>query len=40
MELCDSILEKIMAQNETFSSRDDAPAALLAELDEIVKEAV
>jgi len=38
--LCDSLLEKIIAQDSTFTSRDDAPSALLTELDEIVKEAV
>ncbi len=40
VELCDLILDKVMASDGEFSSRDDAPEALVTELDNIVKEAV
>ncbi len=38
--LCDTLLDKIMAQNELFNSKEEAPAALVEELDKLVKEAV
>jgi translation elongation factor EF-Ts len=40
MELCDQILDKVMATDGEFYSRDEAPQALVEELDSIVKEAV
>lgn len=40
MELCDQILDKVMAADGEFYSRDEAPQALVEELDSIVKEAV
>lgn len=38
--LCDTLLDKIMAQSETFNSKEEAPAAFVEELDKLVKEAV
>ena len=40
MELCDTILDKVMAQNSLFLSKEEAPADLVADIDNIVKEAV
>lgn len=40
MELCDTILDKVMAQNSLFLSKEEAPAELVADIDNIVKEAV
>lgn len=39
-ELWDKLLNKLLSQEDTFSSREDAPLALIEELDTLVKEAV
>lgn len=39
-DLCDKILNKLLSQDDVFSSREDAPSALVEELDGFVKEAV
>jgi len=39
-ELCDRILNKLLTQDNVFSSREEAPSILVEELDILVKEAV
>jgi elongation factor Ts len=39
-ELCDNLLNKLLSQDETFSSKEAAPSNLVEELDIIVKEGV
>jgi DNA-binding MltR family transcriptional regulator len=38
--LCDRILNKLLTQDNVFSSREEAPSILVEELDILVKEAV
>lgn len=39
-ELADKILAKLMAQDDTFDSKESAPVDLVSEIEEMVKEAV
>lgn len=39
-DLCNTILDKVISQDVTFDSKEEAPQALVDELDNLVKEAV